>query len=293
MHQSDTTTPCPFNTEFYARGLSNIGEVEMDPTFRIPVLRRPIAGTTLSDGVGPWPYLWIENDSDIEKLYVSFRHLVTLSVVTQPGYIPKAQGGDAKLLKQHYVYDPSLPRRPLSRRARERLLRCEARATFEVVSDEHQRMEIIGLYEGLKHRRGLNGGLFDYGVRHFKTISQLKDGIFFRVLDNRGVGAIACGIVFSGMLQVLHTVISEYGLRWNASYLLMHGLQDYAHAHRLRLLTGGMPDAGADGLRTFKERWANSFTPVYLLRIINDQPRYADLCSGKSRDGYFPAYRQK
>ncbi len=110
MHQSDTTTPCPFNTEFYARGLSNIGEVEMDPTFRIPVLRRPIAGTTLSDGVGPWPYLWIENDSDIEKLYVSFRHLVTLSVVTQPGYIPKAQGGDAKLLKQHYVYDPSLPR---------------------------------------------------------------------------------------------------------------------------------------------------------------------------------------
>ncbi len=147
MRQPYNATVCPFNTEFYARGLENIGQVEMDPAFRIPVLRRSIDGTALSDGVGPWPYLWIESEADITKLYESFRHLVTLSVVTQPGYVPKAKGGDAKLLKQHYVYDPSLPRRPLSRRARERLLRCEAHAAFEVISDKKQQMEIVGLYE--------------------------------------------------------------------------------------------------------------------------------------------------
>ncbi|UIN34046.1 hypothetical protein [Methylobacterium oryzae] len=293
MNKFDIITACPFNTEVYAKALPNLGEVEMDPTFQLPVLRRRIPGTAYSDGVGPWPYLWIESDADIEKLYVGFRHLVTLSIVTQPGHVPKAKGDDAKFLKQHYVYDPGLPRRPLSRRARERLSRCEAHAAFEVVSNEHQRMEMVGLYEGLKHRRGLTGGLFDHGRRYFENISELNNGIFFRVLNNQGLGAMACGVEFAGILQILHTVISEHGLRWNASYLLMHGLQDYARAHRLRLLTGGMPDAGADGLRIFKERWANSFAPVYLLRIVNDRPRYAELCAGKDGDGYFPAYRQR
>jgi hypothetical protein len=270
----------------------------MHPAGRVPVFRRPIPGTARSDGRGPWPYLWIEDDRDLEALYDGFRDLVTVTAVTQPGHVPRARGDDAVLLKQHFVFDPALPDPPLSRRARARLRRCEAEAAFEVVADPGGRAAMSAIYDGLVRRRGLRGGFFDHDAAHFTAIAALEDSVFFRVADGEGIGAMACGVVFAGLLQILHMAMSEAGLRRNASYLLMRGLQEHARAQGLKLLTGGMPDGGAEGLRTFKARWANRMEPVYLLRIVNDGPAYAALCGGRPRgDGpvggaFFPAYRR-
>jgi hypothetical protein len=284
---------CPFNTEAYAAGLVHLGVPEMHPARGFPILRRPIAATGLHDGVGPWPYLWIEDRADLAALYEDFRHLVTLTVVTQPGYVPKARGDDAILLKQHFVYDPGLPSPVLSRRTLARLRRSEAIGTFAIVRDAAERMVMADLYEGLKLRRQLTGSFFDKGARHFQAIAGLESSIFFRVSGPAGVGAMACGVLFGGMLQILHMVTSEDGLRWNASYLLMQGLQAFARDRGVRMLTGGMPASGRDGLRIFKERWANAFEPVYLLRIVNDPARYAALCAAMPSDGgFFPAYRR-
>jgi hypothetical protein len=244
--------------------------------------------------VGPWPYLWVGAPSDLVALREDFRHLVTLTVVTQPGYVPKARLGDAVLLKQHFVYDPALPPPTMSRRARARLRRCEAAGTFEVASDEEAWQAMSAVYAGLVRRRRLTGSLFDMPGSHFEAIADLDESILFRVRDEAGVGAMACGVVFGGLLQILHTATSENGLTWDASYLLMHGLQTFSRELGVRLLLGGMPDRGTDGLRIFKERWVNSFAPVYLLRIVNDPARYAALCSGAPADAsFFPAYRNR
>jgi hypothetical protein len=287
-------TCCPFNTPAYAAGLGHLGAVEMHAAGRFPVLRRRVPGTSLWDGVGPWPYLWVDSPSDLDALREDFRHLVTLTVVTQPGYVPRARSGEAVFLKQHFVYDPALPAPVLSRRARARLRRCEAAGTFEVVPRGEAWPAMTEAYAGLVRRRRLTGSLFDMPDDHFEAIAHLDESVFFRVRDASGTGAMACGVVFGGLLQILHTATTENGLTWNASYLLMHSLQTYSRGSGVRLLLGGMPDSGTDGLRIFKERWVNSFAPVYLLRIVNDPARYAALCSGAAAGvSFFPAYRSR
>lgn len=256
------------------------------------VLRRPIDGTPLCDGVGPWPYLWISADDDIRALQEEFRHLVTVMAVTQPGYAPKGSLGDPVLLKQHFVYDPGRPPPPLSRRARQRLSRCEDRGEFCCVTDGEKRLRMADIHARLVARRGLERSYIDFPRKHFEAIAALESGVFFEVRDALGCGAMACGVLFGNMLQILHMASTDHGLGWNASYLLMAGLQRTAKELDVRLLTGGMPNSGSEGLKLFKERWANHMEPVYMLRIINDAGTYASLCAGRWRDSrYFPAYR--
>ncbi len=284
---------CPFSSPDYLGGLANLGEVEVHPAHPVAVLRRPIPGTARFDGVGPWPYRWINGPEDVEALFEGFRHLVTLTVVTQPGWEPPEEGGlNVRLLKQHFVYDPGLPTPELSRRGRRRLRKAERIGNFDVVTDPEGRLAIAELYERLKVRRSLLGGFFDMPREHFTTIAALPGAVFFRVGNPPDIGAMACGLVIGDFLQVLHMVTTESGLTWNASYLLMKGLQDEARARGLRLLTGGMPATGADGLRAFKERWANASLPVHLLCIVNDAEAYAVLSGARRpQTPFFPAYR--
>lgn len=83
---------------------------------------------------------------------------------------------------------------------------------------------MVPLYAEMIQRKGLAGGFFDMGPRHFASIARLDCGVFFRVARDGRTGAMACGVIFAGMLQILHTAMSLDGLSWNASYLLMHGL---------------------------------------------------------------------
>jgi hypothetical protein len=282
--------PCPFNSVFYTSGLGSIGEPEPDHSGRLSLLRRSIAGTALFDGMGSWPYQWIGGPEDIDCLYEDFRHLVSVTVVTQPGYVPRGRGEDAVLLKQHFVYDPALPTPPLSARAQARLDRCADIARFECATDSARCARMTQMYEQLMIRRGLRGSYVDFPACHFEVIAALPCGLFFQVRGDDGVGAMCCGVRFGDMLQILHTASSPEGLRWDASYLLMAGLQAYAREHGVRVLTGGMPTGGSEGLRIFKQRWSNRFEPAFLLRIINNPTEYAALSRGCATS-FFPAYR--
>lgn len=291
LHTSPTLS-CPFNTPAYAHGLAHVGTVQPDSRGQFAILRRAIPGTSRSDGISPWPYLWVTGPDMIEALHRDFRDLVTLTVLCQPGYVPAPGTCDATLLKHHFVYDPSLPRPVLSRRTRARVENCARHATFEVVTQPAERLAICGLYDTLKARRGLAGGLFDMDRRHFEAIAGSAGSHFFRVTSGGRIGAMACGVVFADMLQILHTVPAEDGLRWNASHLLMHGLQGFAGEQGLRLLTGGVPAGGTPGLHVFKSRWANRMEPVHMIRIVNDHAAYAALCARSGGAGdYFLAYR--
>ena len=285
----------PFNRPVYAAGLGNIGEPISDPTGRVVLLRRPIPGSDRSDGIGPWPYLWIGDGDDIVALREGFVDLVTVTAVAQPGLDPRSidPSIDAVILKEHFVFDPALPIPRLSKRSRERLNRAEAIGSFDVVGDHDERLAFAPVYDGLLSRRGLKGGLFDFPAAHFASIAALPEAVFFRAAQADEIGAMACGIVHGDMLQILHTAISEQELAWHASYLLMRGMQDFAAERGLRLLTGGMPDGAREGLRTFKLRWSNAFVPIYLIRIVNDRDACRALNEARGAVGsrYFPAYR--
>ena len=283
---------CPFHADTYVKGLSTIGTPAAHRSGHFYILKRPIEGTPYYDGVGPWPYLYVEHDRMLDAPRDDFQDLVTLTVVTQPGFIPRVTGLAPIFLKEHYVFDPSRPIPTLSTRARKRLATVEQRALFEEVIEPEDQLAFTPLYRDLIQRRSLSETYLDFSVEHFESIAALNHGIFFRVRDDVSIGAMACGVVFGDVLQILHMVFTPAGLRWNASYLLMKGLQDHALAHRLRLMTGGMPAGASEGLRLFKARWANRLEPVYLLRRINAPSTYQGLCRERgTHPRYFPAYR--
>ena len=112
-------TACLFNSVEYAKGLSHLGVPRTHEGSGITVLSRPTPDGGHVDGIGPWPYLWLDEAGE-QALRRDFGELVTVAAVSQPGYIPQADS-DATLLKHHFGYDPALPRPKLSNRSRRRL----------------------------------------------------------------------------------------------------------------------------------------------------------------------------
>ena len=151
---------------------------------------------------------------------------------------------------------------------------------------------MAGVYEALVRRRNLTGGFFDMPRSHMASIARMQGSRFFRVTNQQGLGAIACGVIVNEFLQMLHIIPTESGLTWNASYLMMKGLQDYVRQNHLILLTGGMPAGGSDGLHTFKQRWTNICFPVNMICISNDPVTAGKLTEKLGyHNNYFPHYR--
>jgi hypothetical protein len=285
---------CPFHVDSYVSGLESLGRPLTSSSCEFSILAREVPGSSFEDGVGPWPYLYLDSPSMVDQLLSCFRDLITITVVTQPGYIPRSPELNAIKLKDHYVYDPSMPKPSLSRRSRKRLHKVESLAEFSIVDDSSEKLEFISHYRRFINRRNLLDSYVNFPERHFNSIVELKNAVFFKVHKNGETGAMACGVVYLGMLQMLHMVFTPYGLTWNASYLLMKGLQDYSENNQVRLLTGGMPDSAEDGLRIFKQRWANAMEPVYLSRIINNRKAYNELSKDiTSGSDFFPLYRAR
>lgn len=281
---------CLFNSTGYARALTHVGSPRSHAASGVTLLARPVPDGSCRDGVGPWPYLWLDEAGE-HALRDEFRDLVTVTAVSQPGYVPRHDHGDVRLLKQHYLYDPALPRPPLSRRATRRLTECRAAAEFELVDDATGRSQVSAFYRALVRRRRLSGGFFDLPDEHFESLAADPGVLFVRVRAGRRVGAMACAVRVADRLQVLHIVPTTDGLAWNASYLLLAGLQDLADAFGFPVLFGGLPVNASPGLRIFKERWSNRTEPVYLFQVINDHQTFARLTRGVVQRDFFPPYR--
>ena len=289
LTRAPTQIACPFNSPTYLTGLAHLGSVEFPPAAPALIVRRPVPGTSRFDGLGSWPYLWIDSADEISALSEAYRHLLTLTVVTQPGFRPACEA--AAYFKDHYLYDPSRAFPALSKKAREHLRRAEQSCAFDVVTRFDERMTIAGLYEELRRRRGLAGTFFDFPRIHFETVARLDGAVFFRVRNGHDVCAMACGFAFGDRIQLLHIAITDTGLRQDASYCLMNAMLEFARSERRLLCMGGLPRYGDEGLKRFKTRWSNRQEPVFLLRIVNDRAAYTELVRGREDERYFPAYR--
>lgn len=286
----------PFHSKTYLDGLENIGEPMPSPQGGWRLLQRPIAGSGCFDGAGPWPYTWVTGQHEIESLKQDYPDMVTICAVTQPGYLPRCDEVDSIFLKDHFAYDPRLPRKPLSARSALRLRGALAISALEVgtnkVAKHDMAREFIQIYRLQNERREITGFFQSLTDRHFTSVAELDSGRYFKVTTGGVTGAMACGVLHEDQLQILHIAITQEGLQQNASYVLMDGLMQVADEARATLLTGGMPDSARSSLHTFKQRWSNRFAPVYMLRIVNDPVRYHALCEGADRTGFFPTYRQ-
>lgn len=291
LGRHDLPEACPFNSGAYLSGLPHLGDVVSDPSAPSAILRRAIPGTSRFDGLGPWPYMWVDGARQLADFEDAFPELVTVAALTQPGFRPAGKRSDPVRLRDHYIYDPALAFPELSRRTRDHVRRAEEVWEFDLITGLEERLAIVTLYDGLRKRRGLAGGFFDFPRAHFETLARLPGAVFFRVRNGETAAAIACAIAFGGWIQLLHIAISDEGLRRDASYLLMMRMMELAKRDGRLLLLGGIPRDGDEGLARFKTRWSNRTEPIFLLRIVNDAAAYADLADGREHRPYFPAYR--
>lgn len=283
---------CFFNSLTYQEGLSNIGEAVADSLGRFHLIKRSIPGTDLFDGYGGVPYVWMDSAFQIEEWANAFPDLVTITLITQPGFEPIGSGHPYAFLKNHFVHDPSLPRTQLSPRSEKKLLKSKEIAAFSLVNDFQTKMKILPLYRLLQVSRDMYSPFENHSDTHFEQLAKDEAGVFFQVTSDSQIGSMACGVRFGDCLQLLHTVNSQEGLHWNSSYLLMSGILDYCEAEGIKLFTGGLPQRHTPGLEIFKSRWSNCQLPVYFSKIINRPEEYKKLCNGFTEESdYFPRYR--
>jgi hypothetical protein len=281
---------CPFHAERYLSGFPHVGVPDMRPAAPAGMLRRQIPRTGLCDGLGPWPYMWPNRFEDIAALAEIYRDLVTLTVMTRPGFRPPAARSDIVPLKPHFLLDPALPAPALSRKTLEHIRRGGKLAVFEPAEDFAARMEMERLYGEVKLRRGL-GGFLDFPRTHFDMLARHPDMVFFRARGAGATLAMTCGAMFGDRLQLLHFAASQAGLTQDAGYLLMQGVIDFCRERRLTLMMGGRPDRDGLGIERFKLRWTNRHELVFLARIVNRPDLYAELCRRNADSRWFPAYR--
>jgi hypothetical protein len=284
-------TSIPLNSLEYASALTHLGRAIAHDGSPSAILTRKIPNSILEDGLGPWPYMWINARSELISLRQIYRDLVTITLVTQPGYTPVLEDTDAVYLKDHFLYDPTLPDPTFSKRTTKHLRRASGEFEFDLISRYEDRILMYVIYQDLKQRRSLGGGFFDFPRSHFERLANLKSALFCRASDKAGVAAMACAIEHEGWIHMTHIAISNRGLRSDVGYFLMEGIRKYAKSEMKVVNWGGAPSGSTEGVERFKARWSNRREPVFLHRIVNNPEVYQDLVSTTRSHNYFPAYR--
>jgi hypothetical protein len=282
-------SPFPFHARRYLSGFPHVGAASFRADAPAGVIRRAVPGSDLFDGLGPWPYFRSRDRGDIAALAAAFPDLVTIAVITQPGFRPA--GDEGTLLKEHFLFDPDLPPPPLSRRARQRIRAAGQAWQVDCPAGEAERMELGALYRQVARRRDFAGGFFDFPPAHFAALAGLDGMVYFRIGKDGEAAGMACGALFEWELHLLHIAIADRALPENVSYPLMQAILDYCRERKVVLMMGGTPRTDGDGIARFKRRWTNRTAPVHLTRIVNRPDAYAALCRDRPASGYFPAYR--
>ncbi|NLD37577.1 MAG: hypothetical protein GX654_11985 [Desulfatiglans sp.] len=281
-----TTEPFPFNRSDYSLCYSDNFEKRNNTS--CPVFIRKIPGKELMDGRLPWPYVKL-NSEDHNNFYDQYQDLITIVGVTRPSPRPPWSGSDIIQHKNHFIINPALSRKPLSRKSLSNLRKGERIWKPLTVNPEKDIDVFITLHRDVILRRALIGSAFDHPISHFIKLFQLPQIQVFGVAKGAVWGAMACGLNFNHELHLLHIVTGNTGITSCASYALMNHITEYSHQNNIMVFMGGAPEGDNGGLLRFKVRWSNHSLPTWLLRMVIEQKRYYQLSIPGNR--FFPAYR--
>ncbi|HEX5810366.1 MAG TPA: GNAT family N-acetyltransferase [Anaerolineales bacterium] len=289
----------------YVQSLAEFGEPLELPSSKGWILKRPIAGTSFMDGMGPYPIFacqdWSCLGKDLDRLE---GQLVSAALVTDPfGAYTHPELLEyfkdlATPYKEHFVID--LKQRPEEfvsahhrRNAQKALKAVQVEVDIEPI---HRLSEWTLLYEILIERYQIRG------------ISRFSPAAFEMQLRTPGIAAFRAvrGTVTVGMLlwyvqgDTGYYHLGAYnpdGYQLNASFALFWKALDYFSEQGLRWLSlgagAGAYSDGSDGLTRFKRGWSTGTRTAYFCGRIFDREKYQQILSlrGLERTGYFPAYR--
>jgi hypothetical protein len=286
----------PFADPRHAAALARPGErvVRVAAWDGAALLLRPIPGTARLDAAAPYPLFGFDPSWDIAAGLDALRAAGAISaVIVADPLAPPADTAPFALVrryKRHHLvegaYAPSEHHRAELRRAARR---CEVEEIpYAAALPAWQR-----LYAGLVARKGLAGGLHDFGPGYAAALAPLGPRCF-AARDADGVVAMALWLR-QGAVAWYHLAAAEPRARGiGAGYLVVDAAIRALLAEGVETiqLGGGLAEADAPpcGLDRFKAGFANAARVNLLLGAVLDAPACAAL--GGAMGGFFPAYRR-
>lgn len=268
-----------------------LGDVSPGPG-RVPFVLRPIPGTSLRDAVLPWPY----SAPSVTDLCADPSGPVTIVGVLSPAMETeevdalRAAGVDVTSAKEHFVFDPGMPRRSWGGSTRTKIRRGE-RDWSPVLLGAADLDAVMRVYRALIARRGASSSYWNFEPHHFGYLLQSAQTRCVGMVDSAGeLGAFIILATSGQDLHAVHIASTDRALATWATYALMAAVVGECERDGCRLFLGGVPGSRPASAGQFKERWSTGTRPAWLATMVVDHDAYASLPI-RSPAGHFPRYR--
>ena len=266
------------------------------------VLVRDIAGRGSRDVTGCYPLFcaptWDGLGDDIDALRDDF---VSLVLVTDPfgevdrDDLTRRPGVRLVPWKDHFVIDFAIaPERLGDENRRRNALKAARSVRLEEIDDPTSLADVwVRLYGNLVHRFGASGM---HAPTSDALMAQLAIPGATLLVAYHGDEVVQAQLYLrAGDVAYLHLVgvtPEAYGLNAGAA-LTRFSIERLRDRVSVLDLGGGagLDPAVDDGLTSFKRAWSTSTLPTWLVCVVLDDGRYAELVASGSDPHYFPAYR--
>ena len=289
----------------YPQSLIEFGEPVELPASEGWILKRPIPGTSLFDGMGCYPIFvckrWSNLESDFDQIG---GQLVSLSMVTDPfgNYtheeLLRYFKDIANPYKEHFVVDlQQNPKEFVAAHHQRNARKSMKSVKVEICPEPNQFLdEWCTLYDNLIERHNITG-ITKFSRESFAKQLNVPGIIAFRaIVDDITVGMLLW--YKQGDIGYYHLgAYSSVGYQLNASFALFWTLIEHFADSGYKWLNlgagAGLRSDGQDGLTRFKRGWSTSTRTAYFCGRIFDPQKYEEIMRTKniSTTKFFPAYR--
>lgn len=290
-----------YDSHAYADSLIHIGENFLIQDANISIIKRAIPNNPqIYDAMSPWPYCTAPVHQYVNELkrQMACQGLVSYTSVLRPDHLVdfeffERNGFLTQKLKDHFVYDPNLPKPNYSAKTRLNIRRGDRFWDVKKISLGQYKYDIVLMHEILASSKSFSQ-ISHLTYSHFERLSEIEGVNVLGAFDEEGLG---CALVFiqddiDGEIH-FHTIVGlKRAYEKNGFYALInHALEQWGDSYAIYL--GGIPSSGnAAGIEKFKQRFSNRKTPVYMLKSIINNDVYHQLCRENGSDKYyFPSYR--
>jgi len=287
----------------YAASLSEFGQPLFLPRSGGWLLRRDIAGTGLTDAMGPYPLFFCRDWPHLgEDLTALVPELVSVVTVIDPfadlTRSTLANAFDSVVpFKEHYVADLDRPPETFVRKSHQAHARRALQAvTVEVCDRPPDRLEDwLRLFANLSARHAISG-VRAFSRRAFEMQLGLPGLVMFQASSGDNVVGLDLWFVQGDVAYGHLAAFSELGYQLHASYATKWTMLNYFRG-TVRWVdlagTSGIATPSSDGLAAFKRGWSTGTKPAYLCGRVLQPEAYEELTQREAQHeaGYFPAYR--
>lgn len=294
------TTQLPYDTLAYAATLRHLGIPFAVDGWAGQLLRCAIPGAPDTfDAVGAWPYCSPPADDQLAQLYNALQaaEVVTFRAFFRPD-APlvmahwRAAGFTPVLLKEHFVFDPTLDWPAHSPKTRYNIRRGRRLWCVEPIALTDHYRTIAAYHEQLVQSRQFST-LAALPPAHFATLAALPNVHVLGALDKEGLGA-ALITVHDATSVHFHVIVGAVRAYQRCAFYALYQAAIERWAASRPIYLGGAPSSpNGQGIAQFKQRFANRRAPVYMMQAVLDTDRCQRLvavCQGPP-SRWFPPYR--